>query len=124
MAALILLAALLDSSAAMRLETETVQIVDVNHVHDGDTGRETMTQLVYLDDDWTGKARIIAWRLNKSPGMIPTGRGPYRHAIWFDGERLMRVRCRTVTRSWATHDYELLSREAWPVERRRELLGK
>lgn len=94
------------------------EIIDANNVYSPEDGTITLRQCIYLDDHHG----IIAWRTTR-PGMVPTwdrSRGCYT-AVWFDGNVLRRVRCRTVVESFWQSDYELASRAEWPEECRKNL---
>jgi len=114
---LIMLAALATGREPPEPVEHLVDIVDDNRVYDAMDGKEVLRQLVYLDLV-DGSVRIHDWRPWKAPSMVPTGRGEFKSAVWIDGETLRRVRCRSVIRSWHTRDYELDSREQFPVENR------
>ena len=116
-ATFVLLAAIGTGREAPEPVDHLVEIVDDNRVYDAADGKEVLRQLVYLDLA-DGHVRIRDWRLWKVPSMVPTGRGEFKSAVWIDGDVMRRVRCRSVIRSWSTRDYELDSREQFPVENR------
>lgn len=120
MGALIILAALTcESGNAARLETSVVDCCETNHFYD-ENGRPIFVQEIYWQwSDDESRYECHAWRLVKEPGMVPVKRGRFHESVWFDGERLRRVRCRAVRQTWTQHDPELLDREKLPQDLRR-----
>lgn len=120
MHALILLAALTcESGNAARLETSVFDCCEVNHFFD-EHGRHVFDQFIaWTWNDESCCYDCDGWKLINRAGMVPVKRGRFHESVWFDGERLRRVRCRTVRQTWTQHDPELFERTKLPVENRR-----
>ena len=89
--------------------------VEVNAFYAGD-GTHSFTQLIYEAD-----GQITAWKMLRTPNIIPIRRGRYSEAIFHDEWVLRRVRTYTVNYTWTQDDREVLEREKWPADKRRGL---
>lgn len=102
---------------------ERCDLVEVNHFYD-DKGRLVYDQVIFYDW-WPERSRhmIRAWRLVKSPAILP--RYDWRHgcwrSFWHDGEILRDVRADCYRETWTQYDSELAERDFLPKEQRREL---
>lgn len=94
---------------------------EINHFYD-DQGRHVFDQVLW--SDWVGNDhRIEAWRLVKSPNVYPKlnrETGKYE-SIFHDNDLLRKVIAKSLVESWTQYDPELVGRESWPKEKRRDL---
>lgn len=109
--------------------TDRVDLVEVNHFHDGQA-KLLFSQLLFWQwHERDGKFHIVDWRLVKSEAMeprrdyarrryvatIPAGQFSDRTCeVWADDYR----------ETWTQVDPELIDRESWPIEKRRKLTTK
>ena len=115
MKAILLLAALSTIPQPCGVVEDTVDVCEWNSFFD-ENGRLVFDQQIGWDFTDEGY-RVRFWRLIRNGEPIPH-RGKM---VWLDGERLRRVRCRSVRRSWTQVDPELEDRANLPQEERREL---
>lgn len=102
--------------------TDSFDRVEFNHFYD-DQGRHVFDQVIWYDwvDGWGH--RIGAWRLVKNTNTIPTFNrqsGKYE-SLWYDNDILRKVSAKYMIESWEQYDIELVGRETWPKEKRRDL---
>jgi hypothetical protein len=90
---------------------ESVELIEVNHVHDLD-GNKHLTQTIFYD-----RNGIIAWRMNREGQLNPVGKVLY----FMDAGVVRCITARTVAESWTQHDVELSARDYLPANERREL---
>lgn len=93
--------------------------VEINKFYD-ENGHEVFTQCLFWDRE------IEAWRLVKHPSQKPEydlSSGVYT-MTWVDGEKLREVTTRSMVESWTQYDREIVERERFPKEFRRELRQK
>jgi hypothetical protein len=106
---------------------DTVDVIELNHLYDGE-GREILHQWVFWEwDKHSADYRVVDWRLVKNeregPRFAP-GRARWVWLVCLDGQpsALRRIEARAFSESWTQVDVELRDREVWPTERRRLLL--
>lgn len=103
--------------------TDHVDLIEVNHLYD-ERGRLVIEQVIFYDwDHATDRFQVVAWRLLKSPEQFPQ-----RHwesgrfvARWRDQAVWREVSAGQVCETWTTFDPEVLERNMFPIEKRREL---
>ncbi len=111
---------------------ETCDLIEINHVHDRDTGKPILCQAVFYD--WRpqqGAHQVRAWRLlkvdadrNPLPGQRPERdftRGGWV-MIFHDGGQLREVRAAAMRETWTQYDVEQDERNRLPKEYRPGLL--
>lgn len=95
---------------------------ELNHFYD-DQGRHVFDQVVWYDwvEGWGH--RIECWRLVKSHNVIPVlNRQTNRYeSVFFDNDVLRKVTAKYMVESWEQYDIELVGRETWRKENRRDL---
>jgi hypothetical protein len=99
------------------VERESVDAIEVSAFYD-ENGRLVFDQALFKHS-----GQIQAWRLIKTQGQIPERdweNGGYV-TMWHDGETLRQVRTKSVQESWLQYDVELIGRETFPKEMRKEL---
>jgi len=105
--------------------TESVDLIETNHFYD-DEGRLVFDQAIFYQ--WESypdnRYQVIAWRLIKHNNQLPTYNYQTNRyeCIWMDGHTLRRVRSKQVRETWTQHDPEILEREHFPKEHRRNLI--
>jgi hypothetical protein len=93
--------------------TDTVDIIERNHVHDAH-GCRSFTQWIFWR--WTGQRyEVVAWRVDK--GHVVAG----NRLRWMDGTQPREVRAVSFRETWTVGDPEVMDREITPVEFRRGL---
>ncbi len=102
---------------------ESVDLIELNHFYD-EHGRLVFDQVIFYDwSDADSRYMVRAWRIVKHPAQVPCRDwedGGYV-ALWQDEDVLRQVRAASVRETWTQHDPELVEREFWPKEKRREL---
>lgn len=116
---------------------EQVDLIERNWFYD-EYGRLVFEQVIFYD--WcdnilvglytevdeiqiTGRYNVVAWRLIKSPDLIPFRdweRGGYS-VFWQDGEQIRLMNAKAYRETFTQVDPELIEREFLPKEKRREL---
>lgn len=94
---------------------------EINHFYD-DQGRHVFDQILW--SDWVGNDhRIEAWRLVKSPNVYPRlNRETDKYeSVFYDNDLFRKVIAKSLVESWTQYDPELVGRESWPKEKRRDL---
>lgn len=99
---------------------ESVDLVEVNHFYD-ENGRLVFDQIIFYD--WIySNYRVVAWRLVKSDSQFPRRLWPRGYSCyWQDGEQTRQVLASSDRETWTQYDPELVEREYFPKELRREL---
>ncbi len=104
--------------------TDRVDLIEINHYYD-EHGKHVFDQVIFYD--WCGQVcryQVRAWRLLKKPAQIPArdwASDDYV-AVWHDtGDVLRRVRAETIRESWTQYDPELVEREFFAKDQRRDL---
>lgn len=102
---------------------QTVNLVELNHVHD-ENGKHTFDQLIfYTWDAYECRHQVIAWRLAKSAIQLPTR--DWRHGGYVttiaDGETTRVIRSPLYREIWTMYDVEMSERDVIPQEKRRGL---
>lgn len=103
---------------------DTVDLIEVNHVYDMQ-GKIVYTQAVFYE--WCSgrnEYRVRAWRLLKARGQRPIRdfqRGGWEMIFW-DGNRVRKVRATLVRASWTQYDLEQDERTRLAKEYRSGLL--
>ena len=103
---------------------EHCDCLEVNKLYD-EHGREVFTQAIWIDVV-DGIEQVVAWRLVKQPNQLPMrdwASGGYV-CKWLDGETVREVRTNCVRETFLQYDPELIARETFPKEKRRELRRK
>jgi hypothetical protein len=103
---------------------ESVDLIEANRLYD-DNGRLVFEQQIFWD--WKGDHfEVRDWRLVKQESQHPVrdfATGGWC-VLWQDGETMRRVDCKATRETWTQYDPELVAREKFPKEFRRELRGK
>jgi len=119
----VLLVATVGSNPIEDVPCDRVDLIEVNHFHD-DQGRLVFDQVIFYE--WSpgeGRHQVQAWRLLKNAAQKPRRdfkTGEYV-ATWHDGELLREVRAPAARESWTQYDPELVEREHFAKERRKDL---
>lgn len=103
---------------------DRVEIIELNHVHCQQTGRETLSQVLYWR--WhveQSTHRVAAWRMATGVSRVR------RHGDgWIetreDGSIRREIHARQFRETWSFEDPELADRRLLPVEMRRGLRAK
>lgn len=85
------------------------------HVYDGE-GRLTFTQYIF----WGADGHVIDWRMAKE-NMDLSREGKTWVLRWSENQGLREVRASSFDEQWGQVDSELIDRETWPKESRRNL---
>lgn len=94
-------------------------ILERNSFHD-DAGRQVFVQWI-LWQDMSDGYHVAAWRMAKGAQMDLRYVGGEWRLTWMDSGVLRRVTAQTFVESWTQEDPELLDRERYPKELRRDL---
>jgi len=102
---------------------DNCDLAEVNHFYD-ENGKLVFDQVIFYDWDWEAERyQIRAWRLVKSPNILPVRdwvNGGY-YSLWQDNLDVRRVMYPSIRETWTQYDPELIEREFLPKERRKEL---
>ncbi len=113
----LILAALVILSPA---RTDDVDLIEVNHVYDGN-GKRTFEQLIFWNRDGH-RLQVVAWR---AIGLAERPRRDFQRggavSIFLDSGKLRRVTSRHKFSSWTNYDPEFVERTILPVSKRRGL---
>lgn len=97
---------------------------EINHFYD-DQGRHVFDQVIWYNwvPGWVTGHRIEAWRLVKTPNVYPVlNRHTNKYeSLFYDNDDLRKVVADSMVESWTQYDPELVGRETWPKEKRRDL---
>jgi hypothetical protein len=119
MLALLLLATLPHSPATL---TDRVDRIELNHVQCPQTGRETLTQVIYWrwhECDQTH--HVTAWRMvDRRPSLLRRD-GREWVETWEDGPVRREIRAAQFRETWTLHDPEVEDRATVSPEMRRGL---
>jgi len=100
---------------------ESVDLIEVNHFYD-ECGKLVFDQVIFYDWDWNAERyQIRAWRLVKSPAILPVRDSAGYRSTWQDGLIPRSVTATSFRETWTQYDPELVEREFLPKERRKEL---
>lgn len=103
---------------------QQVDLIEINHFYEED-GKHAFDQLIFYE--WCPREcrnQVLAWRLVKGQTQIPLrdwDRGDYCCVLCENGV-LRSVRSAALRESWTQYDPEVLERDIFPQEKRRELL--
>jgi len=102
---------------------DSCDLAEVNHFYD-ENGKLVFDQVIFYDWDWEAERyQIIAWRLVKSPSILPVrdwANGGY-YSFWQDSLDVRLVTYPSIRETWTQYDPELIEREFLTKERRKEL---
>ena len=97
---------------------DTVDIVEINHVHDAN-GRLVLTQLIFWD--WEdGQFQVVGWKMKGSIRPPERASGGFK-TIWADKHRLRVVSSHSTRETWTQYDPEVAARKTLPKRARRGL---
>lgn len=132
--ALLLLAAILAAIIPRSpIAEDAVDVVEDNRTYDEDNGNLLFRQLLFWELANDGSERLVAYRVltHDAERLLPGNAA----VVFADrivshraapnlvrGPVLRRIEARFVRRTWTQHDPELLDRQFWPQELRREQL--
>ncbi len=106
---------------------DTVDVIELNHLYDGE-GREILHQWVFWEwDKHSADYRVVDWRLVKNEREGPKF-APGRAQVVLNlsdvaqGSALRRIEARAFSETWTQTDPERDNQRIWPTDRRRLLL--
>jgi len=100
---------------------DRVEIIELNHVHCPQTGRETLVQMIYWR--WHKEQsthRVAAWRIVQGVARIRRIDGEWIETRE-EGYYRREIHARQFRETWSFEDPELLDRRLLPVELRQGL---
>jgi len=87
-------------------------------------GFEVLFDVKSIDQQFGVRYQVRAWRLVKNPNQIPQRdweNGGYS-CFWQDGEQFRHIYAKAFRETWLQYDIELVEREYFPKEKRKELM--
>lgn len=99
----------------------SVDVVEVNHVADPQTGQIRLEQVIWWD--WCPQCHryeVRDWRMLAQAGYPVKIDGGWQNK-WYDNRRQIAVVARLRRDTWTWYDVEIEDRSRWPEDRRRKI---
>ena len=100
---------------------EQVDLLELNHVQCPQTGRETLTQVIYWRwHEGNSRNHVTAWRMAKLPELFGRDGREWTESRE-DGPVRRIIRAKQFRETWTFHDPEIEDRQLLPADQRRGL---
>jgi hypothetical protein len=101
---------------------ERCDLIELNVVYCGETGRESFRQLIFWEEIWPdARLHVREWRIVRNPSQYPLKNGVEWRAVVVEDEKITVIRAPTYRETWTTFDPELAERDVLPDNRRKKL---
>lgn len=98
-----------------------VDVVERNRVYDENAVLVFEQLIWYTWSEADGRFQVRAWRLDKSPAIVPLKTPEGYVSVWMDGDVPRYVLARSRVESWTQHDPELAERAYLDNDKRKGL---